>query len=298
MAIDIGTNQNKLHSIKLLAAQRQLYTEAKFIRNLRLVGSILLAVFAPFIIFFRPDWDLILGAVGGLWLLLDNAWLRHVEDSKVKQAATIQEEFDTNLFQLPWNRMLVGDRIAPELISAAEQRDKGGRAELRDWYPDVDGVSYPLDVLICQRLNLVWDWQLRRQYAQGILVLVITYISLLIIFAISQGLLLLDFALGLLLPGSAAIAEGLSLVIEHLRLAKDKEETAQKVLALWEDGLRDPQSVTSEHSRDIQNCIYIYRSTGPLVPDWWYNRLRDNFEIDMRGTADQLKDQAKKALSP
>ena len=295
MSVDIQAEQNSNRSIKLLSAQRQIYSEAKRLRFIRLIGSVLLAMIAPIVMIFQPGWSTILGVIGGFWLLLDQAVLKYLQLSTVKQASAIQEEFDVTLFDLSWNAILVGDRVTPELINAAENRFKGDKQKLKNWYPDMGSAPYPLNVLICQRFNLVWDWQLRRNYATTILILVVVYLGLLVWLSMSRNLLLID-AILLFSPSSSAIAEGISVAIDHFLLASEKEKTSQKILNLWEKGIKDISSISIEHCRTIQDCIYTYRSTGPFVPNWWYNWLRNRYEIDMYGTAAELKAEAEKLL--
>jgi hypothetical protein len=190
--------------------------------------------------------------------------------------------------------MLVGNKIAPELVSLAAHRFKGSYDKLRDWYPDTGHVPYPLNVLICQRINMVWDWQLRRRYAIAIAAVTGTYVLLLTAFAILTDRLVIDFLLGLLFPALSAVIEGIEVAWDHFRIANEKEASASEILALWEQGLKDQTCVSRNKCRDIQDCIYLYRSNSPLVPNWWYNRLRNDYEIDMYATTAKLVAQAEK----
>lgn len=290
--INITAEQNIPGNLRLLAAQRLLYSEAKQFRHWRLIGSIGLAVIAPILLFYQPTTATALTAFGTIWLAIDRLLLKRVETQKVKQAAIIQEEFDTELFKLSWNRMLVGNKVSPEQIGIAVHRYKGNYDQLRDWYPDTGSIPYPLNVLICQRINLAWDWQLRRRYAIGIATLTAVYILLLIGFAIATNRLVIDFLLGLLFPALSAVIEGVDVAWDHFHIAHEKEEMANEILSLWEQGLKNPHAISKNQCRDIQDCIYTQRSNGPLVPDWWYNRLRNKYEVDMYATARKLIDQA------
>lgn len=295
--VNIALDQNGENQLRLLAAQRQLYSEAKRLRYWRQIGAIGLALIAPVVLFYHPNAGTIFTAIGAIWLLIERLFLKRIEVQKVKQAATIQEEFDTTLFNLPWNRMLVGAKVQPELISLAVHRYKGTYDKLRDWYPNTGNVPYPLNILICQRINLVWDWQLRRRYAFGLICVTVIYIISLTIFAIAKDRLVIDFLLGLLFPALSAVVEGIELAWDHIRIATEKEQSASEIFALWEQSLKDHRNVSKTKCRDIQDCIYLYRSNGPLVPDWWYNRLRDTYEVDMYATATKLIAQAEEGVA-
>jgi hypothetical protein len=58
------------------------------------------------------------------------SWL---ERGRLKAAAAIQEEFDTTIFDIPWNGLLA-PRPDPEDVAAAAARLRGDRAALRQWH--------------------------------------------------------------------------------------------------------------------------------------------------------------------
>jgi len=166
----------------------------------RVAGTVGLAAAAPLIYYLIPNSRATLAVIGGVWLVVSRAILEGIEAKKVKQAATIQEQFDVDLFNLPWNQVLVGDRVSPELVSSAAASFKGDREKLKGWYADTGNIPYPLGVLLCQRANLVWDWRLRRQYAWIVSILTVFLFSLGIVLAIVTNLTLLDYLLALLIP--------------------------------------------------------------------------------------------------
>jgi hypothetical protein len=289
--------QNSSTSLRLLASQRHLYTQAKHLQRWRVIGTIGLAAIAPLIYYLIPNSRAILAGVGGMWLLISRVILEGIEAKKIKQAAKIQEQFDVELFKLPWNRVLVGDRLSPELISSADKSYTGDREKLKDWYTDTGNVPYPLDVLLCQRANLVWDWRLRRHYAWGISALTALLFSLGIILAVATNLTLLDYLLALLIPSLAALLKGVEVARAHFKIAAEKEEIEREISLLWEAGLRNPTSVSREQCRCIQDCVYILRSKGPLVPDKWYIWLRDRYRVDMQSAVVELRTSAERALA-
>jgi hypothetical protein len=289
--------QNSSTSLRLLASQRHLYTQAKHLQRWRVIGTIGLVAIAPLIYYLIPNSRAILAGVGGMWLLISRVVLEGIEAKKIKQAAKIQEQFDVELFKLPWNRVLVGDRLSPELISSADKSYTGDREKLKDWYTDTGNAPYPLDVLLCQRASLVWDWRLRRHYAWGISALTALLFSLGIILAVATNLTLLDYLLALLIPSLAALLKGVEVARAHFKIAAEKEEIEREISHLWEAGLRDPTSVSREQCRCIQDCVYILRSKGPLVPDKWYIWLRDRYRVDMQSAVAELRTSAERALA-
>jgi len=165
MNLDITSRQNSQESIDLLIAQRYYYSRAKKFRNPRLYISIILAASSPLIVHKWPEYIFMLGIIGGLWTIVAYFIKICFENSNVIRAATIQEEFDTSLYKLPWNRILVGKKVTPEEINLAKRKFKENVSLLKDWYGNLLGVPYPFDIILCQRSNLVWDWRLKKSYS-------------------------------------------------------------------------------------------------------------------------------------
>lgn len=60
--------------------------------------------------------------------------------------------------------------------------------------------------------------------------------------------------------------------------------------------LLEPDAVTRDQCRQIQDRIFSLRKDGPLVPDRWYKWLKKNYQADMDATAVELRTQAEKAI--
>jgi hypothetical protein len=223
--------------------------------------------------------------------------LEGIEAKTIRRAAAIQEQFDVALFKLPWNGVLVGNMLSPELIISADNSLTGDRENLKGWYADTSNVAYPLDVLLCQRASLVWDWRLRRHYAWGIAILTTLLFGLGVILAVATNLALLDYLLVFLIPSLAALLKGIEVVRAHFRIAGEKERIERAISVLWEAGLQDATSVSREECRHIQDCIYVLRRKSPLVPDQWYAWLRDTYRVDMKSAVAELKSDAEQALA-
>lgn len=293
----IAEDQNSPDNLRLLAAQRHLYTQAKRLHFWCVGGTVGLAATAPLVFLVWPASRTALAILGGVWTIISRLILEGVEANKTKQAATIQEQFDVDLFGLPWNRTLVGNKVKPELIHSAARSFHGDQEELKDWYADSGDIPRPLSTLLCQRTNLVWDWRLRRHYAWGISLATLALFSLGIILAVVTNQTVVDYILALFLPALAAILKGIEISRDHFKIAAEKEKVEKELSALWERGLKNPGLISEDHCRRIQDYIYVLRSQGPLVPDQWYAWLRDKYRIDMQLTVKEMGRQAEHALA-
>jgi hypothetical protein len=165
----IVQEQNSDLNLRLLCAQSCLYSRAKRTRAWHTSVVVFIALLSPLFLAMPDAVKITTGILGGI-VTLGGVLMEMIETAQLKQAATVQEEFDTNLFKLPWNRIAVGNKVDAEIIRAADRRFKGDRGKKCDWYPDPRPLPYPLDVLVCQRANLVWDSQLRRAYGSLLVV--------------------------------------------------------------------------------------------------------------------------------
>lgn len=292
----IAQQQNTSEMLRLLVAQAKLYSQAKRIRIARLFVSVVLAVAAPPITLLVLHSDVILAAVGFIWMLATYFTLRGLQQEKVTQAAKVQEQFDTTLFGLPWNSMLVGQHVKPEVIFEAERVSHEDRERFRNWYSDPGALPYPLAVLLCQRANAVWDWRLRRHYAARVAWLIGAVLGADLLIGLLMRQSLSAFLFGLLIPTVPALQQGIETVLAHRESAAEKEELAERITDLWEVSLRDPDVVTQEQLRQIQDRIYNLRKSGPLVPDRWYKWLQKHYQEDMDQSAQELRERAEAAL--
>jgi len=287
----INKIQNTNHCIELLAAQRVIYREAKKYRTIRILGSFGLTIIAPIVILFFPELKITLGIVGGIWTIVAFL-LSSRENSKVKEAATIQEEFDTQTFELDWNNIQCGSKMSNEIIhnSASKYNDK---SDLKDWYGDLDGITTNLSILICQRSNLVWDWRLRRQFAWTIIIALLILFGLGLGISLYHSLALQTYLISIILPSASAFILGIKEVKEHFDSAKSKEALEKKINFIWEKSMTSLVSPTKLDLRQVQDKIYQLRTNTALIPEWWYDTLKGDFEKSMQNTIDRYRNEAK-----
>jgi hypothetical protein len=100
LASDISDRQNEPQSIRLLAAQRQIYIEAK---RRRLWRSVVISVVALGGLAVGAVWvggQALLVALGGVLVLVDWLVASPLQTRKTRQAANVQEQFDTYVLGL------------------------------------------------------------------------------------------------------------------------------------------------------------------------------------------------------
>lgn len=285
---EISHKQNMDNNIDLLIAQRFYYSEAKKIRNFRITISIIFALLSPFIIFYVTNWSAIIGTIGGAWALISYLLKKLFENSNIEKAAKIQEEFDISLFNIGWNTVLAGEKISCEEVNIAKKKFKGDIEKLKDWYSDISEFSYPIDVLLCQRSNLVWDWRLKRKYAIAIFTITLLYFVITIVICSVLELKVAEYILDLFLPALSGYFIAIDEGIDHFKASNKRKKLESKINELSEKALSNSKALNTADLRQIQDCIFEFRK-GPMVADFFYWFFRNDFENNMRNAIDNFR---------
>jgi hypothetical protein len=242
-----------------------------------------------------------LALCGLVLLLLDTGHLDRLQKDRIKRGAKLQEEFDTKVLQLPWNRFVAGTPIDPEDVRAASAKplSKTRESQIARWYEPCVGEA-PIQVarLICQRTNISYDARLRRTYGGWLLY---GTIGLGIILSLAGLAFSLSFS-ELLLTVAVPLTPVLNWTLREHRKQMDTAAFLGTLKSefdkVWDKALKGAKPRELEKgSRELQDAIYQHRASSPLVFDWIYYRLRKRNEDEAKHTAEVLVRQAK-ALSP
>lgn len=274
-------DQNSIENLRLLTAQRQLYIEAKFVGNVRLIGSLIVAIAGIYLSVNYPEARTGVALFSAIWTIFVVFILKRIQKEKILNAAIIQEEFDTGLFGMAWNQILIGNKVAKEIMIEADRSFKGDRNKLKDWYPDVSQTPSPLDVLLCQRTNLLWDWRLRKKYVWA---LSLTIASLVIIeIALCWNKTVLEFFTQYFIPSLSVFILGYETITVHLELANKKERMEKTITSLYEKCISEGGTISlDKECRQIQDYIYSTRIRDAMIPEFWQNLFRERFQNDMQ----------------
>jgi hypothetical protein len=301
MMNEIAKSQNEPRQLERLAAQRQLYSTAKRIFGIQLllggpvaIGWSLAVVAAPEVRGFAATWGAFISIADLLWL---TPWQKRLRE----RAARIQEAFDCEVLQLPWNDIKVGRAPDPELVK--EQADKyskvqSGLPPITDWYAPVVS-DLPLDVgrVICQRSNCWWDSTQRRRYATWVLASVIIVTLLMVGLGFIGGLTVEKLFLAILLPLSPALILGVRQFSEQTEAANRLDKLKEHAERLLSDTCKGvARAKLANECRALQDEIYENRKRSPLVFDWIFRKLRSDYEAQMNHGAQELAERAKRKL--
>lgn len=293
-APEIASAQNEDEALRILLAQRRLYSRAKVWSAVRGLGIGVVAIGSPIIAALYPTLEVLLASVAAGWFVLNRLAFSRLERHYVERAATAQQQFDTSIFHMPSIRA-GGYRLMPEEIhrltgdQIARRRayaDEG----LLNWYPiqvQLDGTKA---IAIAQRANVAYSHALLNRSAAFWMSLLIIWFAVAICVALSNSFdsqtLLLVVVLPILPPLLDAIDEWL-----HVRAASEERRAmANQIEHAIETAQAEP--IRPEQLLAWQAQLFTLRLEAPLVPNWLYRLLRPRTEDEMNVGAETLAEQA------
>ncbi|MEW5984999.1 MAG: S-4TM family putative pore-forming effector [Chloroflexota bacterium] len=277
----IPQRQNEERFLSYLAAMRQLYSEEKTCTAVWTLGATSIAALATGVLAFVKPFTPYITLAALLLVVGEFSFLSSITKRR-KDAAKIQELLDCELLELEWNGAST-TKPEPKTISAAYNRfKKQGKTieseRLENWYTTPGLGEMPLFQarVACQKENIGWDEDQRKDYADWIIRTIVLLGALLIIIALAARWDLwwiFSVPLPLLLP---VVAVGLIHAFNHRKAAERLGELREFANRVWHDASQKtavPDLIT-QSSRRLQDRIFIHRSESPPVPDWFYKRYK------------------------
>jgi SMODS-associating 4TM effector domain len=269
----ITQRQDEPLHLQRLLAYSHLYRTAQWWRRVRALGTFVLATAAPIIALLIPATSDTIAAISAGWLVAGRTILSWLEERGTRQAAQIQELYDTGLFYLPWNTALAGRPPNPEDIADAARHIKDD-SPYRHWYSiNLGDTAWPGDVLLCQRQSVVWGRRDHHAYGTLILIIGIAWLAAGILLAIIRDLTLAAYLIKIFLPSSPAFLDTAELAHAHWRHSAAREEVEHHIDDLWTTHKAEPSTIRIAQCREIQDASYLLRRDGPRVGAAFY-RLR------------------------
>jgi SMODS-associating 4TM effector domain len=288
---NILSNQNKPENLLRLAAQRQLYKEAKRYVVIQILITVPVTIILSFLKLIPADtlgFDIVgVAAFFGTVISIADYLIGQFLVSNYKcKAAKVQEEFDCDVYEMTWDKISVGSRIPQELVNEYGRKYKEiPGSPLVDWYPvEIAGLSKEKAIFICQKTNLYYDKSLRNKYIWTTSIVSIIILGIIITTSLIGNPSLGDFMVRVFAPFLPVLILSLRIVIEHFKSAKALSELHTTV-----SGLPDSTAGPSiPDLRLVQTKIFTSRKDSPLVPDFFYNKKRKKLEDTMHQNAKQV----------
>lgn len=271
----INIRQNEEHSIRMLAAQREIYEEVKKYEKILVVFSVMLPIMCSILnIFIKNSEPLETTTyIISLVSLFIGLLFRKCINNEKATAANIQLLFDMYVYQLQWDSNLFGKkRNLDDVIAEKSSKhlmNKDRKNKLTDWYrPEVYKYDYLNSIAFCQKENLAWDGRLRKRYKKCSIILILS-ISVIILGSgilgndSLQRILFKLFFIAPLLYWLCDTIKNLNDDIDRLMDVKNKLDEELKIRRL----------------QVIQKEITEHRKHCRSIPKWFYDRFRDKDEM-------------------
>ncbi len=269
---DIISKQNNPHLIELLKAQRIAYSQCKTLQIFDVV-SIVIAIVFPVLTLKLPEYQNVINAFGVLWTI---AYLltEFYRKNKTTQGAVIQEQFDTELYDMKWNEILCKDKVNIDTVQ--ELATKYLKDDLTNWYSTKISNANPKEVaiILCQRINFSWEISQRRKFVVFLSILAGLYYLSYILVGFKFNIGFFDL-LVILSPSISFLVYSILNILSLKSHIKSKNETL-KIIDREIETYRNSRIVpTNETLRQVQDVIFNERTVPEKVPDWFY-RLNKN----------------------
>ena len=281
--------QNEPVSIGRLKAQRKIYRQAKYIAYASLLLFVIPIVVGNIVkVWLGSNVNFInafaaYGAIAAVLKLSFSIW----ESAKKKSAASVQQLFDTYLYDIPWKKIW-GKKPSQEFVNQVSRNEPDSK--LMDWYePLIEKADHNVGVLLCQLENMRYDEQLKTMFYRNINVLFYAYIAIVLVFEyFYYHESVFAYMLHTLLPISPIVVwYGLL-----MRSRKKELELRGRLDALTDAAwniVKSYNSVSMSRLEEIQDALYAYRCEVNAVPDAYYNWHRDMLEgIAYQSSKDRL----------
>jgi len=294
----INETQNEQRQLELLAAQRQLYSEAKKIHVLNMILAVPVSVAVFMLAAFLPDFQTYAAYWGIAMTFAEFLLFNRFEDAFRLRAANIQEDFDCHVLQMDWNAVACGHSRPPqeEIVKYADKykNKEPDFASLKNWYPvRADLLPIHFGRIICQRTNVTWEAKNRQRYALGIAVLLALVTGLALGVGLGQQMNLQSFFVSVIAPLLPAYVWG----VRHYRLnreaAANMDRLRDLIDDLWQADFLKKQSAAKlmETARNLQDEIYDHRRSTPSVFDRLYRKFQRGDNDDMNNIANRMIDE-------
>lgn len=230
----------------------------------------------------EPSTSDYVAAFAAAWVVFSRTVLLGQERREQDAGALAQEVFDVDVFGLPWNAAKAGPAPAPEDLCNWGERQ--AETEVRDWYPDVRPVQYPLDVLLCQRASVTWARQDHATYAQILRSCVGVALVLTVALGLILGLDLSEYLLRLGLPVLPAALDVLDIASANTGLARSRGQLQLEADSLYARARETGRPPSMHQCRGLQDEIHATRRVLG-VPNSFYRLTRERRQRNMQDVA-------------
>lgn len=272
----IKDRENEQHSLKMLGAQRKLYNDAKTADTIRIFLSVWFPFALSFVLLFVSE-DSAVGTISysvSVLSVISSFFVEKYIKQKKKLAATIQQQFDVYVYNMPWNDRLFGKKknLDHEVVEHSKSlfHKEGEKEKLLNWYPEsVNDMPINEGIATCQRENCWWDAGLRKRYKAISIGIVITLTVIIVMLGVVN-----DENVVKLLWRAAFIAPMVQWLLDTIESLDDDLESLNEL----SDALNSGDRYQIDELQETQKLIFEHRKNCLAIPNIVYKIFKNNDE--------------------
>jgi len=297
----IYKKQNEPVLLSCIAAQRKEYSRAKkgdFYKDLITVIFALFSIVASWV-----DNEM-LTAIVFLFAIATSLSSKYFDTHThmhQKIAALIQQYVDVTLYSgilkndiSNWGRIPTRSLIA-ETLATFKSSDVD---QVKNWYSDYSKFSPIEQVFYCQKENLRWDINLRKEFKKILLVLGLLIMALIVaaVLVINPSVIRFLCAASWMLPLIDFLCfywNRLQKDIERLKRLEGKCEQIDRSISKKDFSKLESESEKVQQIKgdiiDLQKEILEHRKESAFIPNWFYKVRQKNYQEKEDRIADEMK---------
>lgn len=195
-----------------------------------------------------------------------------------ERAATIQEQFDVDVLGISKNKNHAELPVAITARLAATY--KGSDKRIRDWYLDVRGIPSTIATALCQRQNLLWDSELRAEWAQRIAAVVGSYLAVGLLTSYIFDWSVRAFIAGWVSPALPLLVPAVTAFVMQRNAIRIRRKYLDELTSAIEQAAKSKtHKISQKRTRGIQDQIFETRRDAPRVPGWFYQLRKEKYEL-------------------
>lgn len=200
------------------------------------------------------------------------------------KAAGIQELFDCEVLNIEWNKMLFTEKPENSDIHKYHKlrEERNVNDDFVNWYSEpIKEVPNNIAKIICQRENINYDIEVRKNLMNWVVIVSISILAVLILFSSISDFTFRTFVINGITPFLPIFSISIKWYFEQQNSIKTLKEIKSIIENIWVNALENNQEPTNIMVRQVQDRLYLHRREGALVPDYIYNKIRVNREQQM-----------------
>jgi hypothetical protein len=291
---DIAVRQNTPRSLMLLRAIAVAHRHGQRVQLISLAVSLLTAGLSIVAATHR-EFVPVAVVIGATWAILYAVVLGPATGRQSRLGATLQEMLETELFDLPWNEVAVGDKVSTDEISRLSRRFRGDDTRLRDYYL-VPDVPAPHNIYFCLEQNLAWGPRVRRRYAHVLLAVPILWGITGVTVGIALNVTVAELLNLWVVPSLGLVLQCLDIARAQLAVNAERLRVLTQLRARQNAGptaaAMPPAAADAEwrvFARQVQDLLFHSRRLHARVPTRFFWRFHDHDIEDFKSKLDELE---------